>query len=288
MKTSHISGQARSRPLNIITAAAFSALILSGCATVEGDTTNDPYENVNRKVFEFNNDLDNNLFEPVSRAYVDHVPERLRTVVHSTLKFLKTPMIFANNVLQGDVDRAGLTLSRFITNGTMGFGGMVDAASSMGAPYHEEDFGQTLAVWGMDEGPYLMIPLLGPTNIRDGIGSVVDSFLDPLGSQVDKTSINWSRRVVGGVDTRSDLLDTLEDLERTSLDYYAAIRSLYRQRRNDEISNGAADAPVPVPNISFDDEEKLEPTAKDELKPVMGFGEEKTTLGAQTSLRSVK
>ena len=257
-------------------AIGIGALALTGCATADGDTANDPFESVNRSIFDFNNKLDNAVFKPVSQAYVDNIPEPVRQVVTDTLRYLKTPVIFANDVLQGDVDRAGNTLSRFVTNTTIGFAGMVDTASATGAPYHEEDFGQTLAVWGFGEGPYLMIPVLGPMTLRDGFGKIGDSFIDPLG-EIDEAAFDWSHKIVGGVDTRADLLDTLDDLERTSLDYYAAIRSLYRQKRNDEISNGEGDSPVPVPNISFDDEdEKKEP------------GINKSALGAQMSSRPVR
>ena len=199
-------------------------------------------------------------------------------------------MIFANNVLQGNLDGAGNTVSRFLVNGITGFGGTVDVAADSGVPYVKEDFGQTLAVWGFSEGPYLMIPILGPTNIRDGVGTLVDSFLDPLSTEVDKAAVDWPRRLANGVDTRANLLDVLDDLERTSLDYYSAIRSLYRQRRTDEITNGEGDAPVPVPNISFDDEDdKKAAGQKDELKPVIGLDdEEKPKLGAQTSLKRTR
>lgn len=276
MKTLFLPSEIRHRVVRTLAALSIGALALTGCATADGDTANDPLESVNRSIFDFNNKLDNAVFEPVSQAYFDNVPEAIRQIVTDTLRYLKTPVIFANDVLQGDVDRAGNTLSRFVTNSMIGFGGMVDTASATGAPYHSEDLGQTLAVWGVGEGPYLMIPILGPMTLRDGFGKIGDSFIDPLG-EIDETAFEWSHRLVGGVDTRAALLDTLDDLERTSLDYYAAIRSLYRQRRNDEISNGEGDSPVPVPNISFDDEdEKKEPASK------------KTGLGAQMSLRPVR
>lgn len=244
-----------SRLIKSISAAALGVALLGGCAATDPEGTNDPVEGLNRKFFDFNNSLDNNIFEPVSRGYVDYVPEPSRRVVHNLLNFLRTPAIFANAVLQGNVDRAGLTLSRFITNGTIGVAGMVDVAGNSGVPYHEEDFGQTLAVWGLGEGPYLMVPLFGPTNIRDGAGTLVDSFLDPMGLFVTTSFVEGLARTgANALDKRSDLLDTLDDLERTSLDYYAAIRSLYRQRRNDLISNGASDKPVPIPNISLEEE----------------------------------
>ena len=273
MKTLVLPDEMRYRVVRTVAALGIGALALTGCATVEGDTANDPFESVNRSIFDFNNKLDNAVFEPVAHAYVDSVPEPVRQVVSDTLRYLKTPVIFANDVLQGNVDRAGNTLSRFVTNSTIGFAGMVDTASAAGAPFHDEDFGQTLAVWGFGEGPYLMIPVLGPMTLRDGIGKIGNSFIDPLG-EIDDAAFDWSHKIVGGVDTRSDLLDTLDDLERTSLDYYAAIRSLYRQKRNDDIGNGEGDTLVPVPNISFDDED-----AKKEL------ASSKSAKGAQISSR---
>jgi phospholipid-binding lipoprotein MlaA len=252
----------RYRIATTLAAIGIGAIALTGCATADGDIANDPFESVNRSIFEFNNNLDNAVFEPVAKTYVDILPAVIRQIVADALRFLKTPVIFANDILQGDIDRAGNTLSRFVTNITIGFGGLVDTASATGVPYHSEDFGQTLAVWGVDEGPYLVIPIIGPTTLRDAFGKVGDSFIDPIG-EIDETAFDWSHRLVDGVDTRAELLDTLDTLERSSLDYYAAIRSLVRQKRNDEISNGEGDLPVPVPNISFDDEdEKKEPAIK--------------------------
>jgi phospholipid-binding lipoprotein MlaA len=262
LKTLFLPDVLRYRVIRTVAAIGIGAFALTGCATADGDMANDPYESVNRSIFDFNNKLDKAVFEPVAENYVELVPVVIRQIVADALRFLKTPVIFANDLLQGDIDRAGNTLSRFVTNITVGFGGFVDTASATGAPYHSEDFGQTLAVWGIEEGPYLVLPILGPTTMRDAFGKIGDTFIDPL-SEIDSTALDWSQKLVGGVDTRADLLDTLEDLERTSLDYYAAIRSLVRQKRNDEISNGEGDLPVPVPHISFDDEdEKKDPAIK--------------------------
>tara|TARA_B100000459_G_scaffold58359_1_gene31625 strand:- start:190 stop:1047 length:858 start_codon:yes stop_codon:yes gene_type:complete len=271
------------RVISTIAALGLGAVVVSGCETVDG-LTNDPFEDVNRVIFDFNNDLDNAFFEPVAEVYIEHVPDTIRTAVLNSLRHLKSPVIFANNVFQGDVNGAGKTLSRFVTNTILGFGGMVDTAAKSGLPFRDEDFGQTLAVWGVGEGPYLMIPVLGPMNIRDGAGKLADSFISSLG-EIDNTAFEWTHRGVDAVDTRAGLLDTLDDLERTSLDYYAAIRSLYRQKRRDDILNGENDAPVPVPNISFDDEDEKKDAT---LKPIISFddeGEKKPTtpLGVQTS-----
>ena len=133
---------------------------------------------------------------------------------------------------------------------------------------------------GVGDGPYLVIPVLGPMHMRDGVGKLADAQISPL-SQIDNTAFEWTHKGLDAVDTRAGLLDTLDDLERTSLDYYAAIRSLYRQKRRDDIINGESDAPVPVPNISFDDEDEKKDAApkliisfndEDENKPSMPLG----------------
>ena len=137
-------------------------------------------------------------------------------------------------------------------NGVVGFG---DPATSMGFEQHDEDFGQTLAVWGAGEGPYLMIPIFGPSNPRDAIGKVVDFFLDPINWWAPSEgldSVLWGRTVMTGIDTRSQLWEVLDDLEKSSIDFYASIRSLYRQRRNDEITNGEGLDDKPPPGFSGD------------------------------------
>jgi phospholipid-binding lipoprotein MlaA len=239
-------------------ALAAGIVMLAGCATTsdEANGANDPYEDFNRAMFDFNDKLDKGIFKPIAKAYSDNIPAPVRKMVHNALNYLRTPLILANDILQGDLDRAGNTVSRFVTNGVAGFAGTVDTAADLGVPFHSEDFGQTLAVWGAGEGPYLVLPFFGPTNFRDGFGTIVDSVVDPINVYVDSRSVSFPRTGMNAVDKRADLLDTLDDLERTSLDYYAAIRSLYRQRRNDEIKNGSTDDPVPIPNISFEEVEK--------------------------------
>ena len=165
---------------------------------------------------------------------------------------------------------------------------MADTAATSGVPFRDEDFGQTLAVWGVGDGPYLVIPVLGPMHTRDGVGKFADSQISPLG-QIDNTAFEWTHRGLDAVDTRAGFLDTLDDLERTSLDYYAAIRSLYRQKRQDDIINGESDAPVPVPNIGFDDEDEKMDAA---LKPIIMSDDEDENkpsmpLGVQTEVQNL-
>ena len=142
------------------------------------------------------------------------------------------------------------TLIRFLVNSTFGVGGLIDVAAYEGIEGHDEDFGQTLAVWGVGEGPYFVIPLLGPSNARDATGLIVDTLFDPL-TYVAPFVVSLSRRAADGVDQREEVLDALEEIKNTSIDYYATIRSLYRQRREDQIRDGA---PSPFPEISTDDE----------------------------------
>ena len=285
MKTFFDTLAFRRRVVSTIAAVGLSAVAVSGCETIDA-TTNDPFEDMNRVIFGFNNELDNAVFEPVAEAYTEHVPDTIRTAILNSLRHLKSPVILANNVLQGDVNGAGHTLSRFVTNTILGFGGMVDTAAKSGAPFRDEDFGQTLAVWGVEDGPYLVIPVLGPMHVRDGVGKLADAYISPLG-QIDNTAFEWTHRGLDAVDTRAGLLDTLDDLERTSLDYYAAIRSLYRQKRRDDVINGENDAPVPVPNISFDDEDEKKDAAPKLIISLNDEDENKpsTPLGAQTSAK---
>ena len=157
---------------------------LNGCATTGGPSSShevsDPIEPVNRAIFSFNMFLDRYLLEPVARAYRFVTPEAARRSVANFLANLRSPVIFANDALQGERERAGITLGRFMINTTLGVAGLFDPATSFGYPRHDEDFGQTLGVWGVASGPYLMLPLLGPSNGRDTVGKVGDYFINPL------------------------------------------------------------------------------------------------------------
>jgi phospholipid-binding lipoprotein MlaA len=216
---------------------------------IQADDTNDPFEGSNRFFFGVNQVLDDLLLRPVSIVYREVFPEFARDGVRNFLNNLNSPVIFANDLFQGDADRAGDTLIRFGINSTVGIGGLIDVATEVGHPYHDEDFGQTLAVWGVNDGPYFYFPLMGPSSARDFTGFVVDRGLDPL------TYVNWgddeleyapiARTVLNVIDLRSRNIETLDDIERSSVDYYASIRSLYRQSRADAIRNGAPSTDLP-------------------------------------------
>jgi phospholipid-binding lipoprotein MlaA len=210
---------------------------------------NDPFEGTNRFFFDVNQVLDDILLRPVAVAYRAVLPDFARDGVRNFMNNLNSPVIFTNDLLQGEGDRAGDTLLRFGINSTIGIGGLIDVAKELGYPHHDEDFGQTLAVWGVDEGPYFYFLLMGPSSARDFAGFVVDRGFDPL------TYVNWgdddleyvpiARTVLNVIDLRSRNIETLDDIERSSVDYYASIRSLYRQSRADAIRNGAPSQELP-------------------------------------------
>lgn len=257
-------------------AALLASGLLAGCAATPDDpqaradaaAVNDPLEPVNRALFELHQVIDHFLLKPVAFTYTMLVPDPLRTGVRNALNNLKSPVYLANDLLQGENERAGETLQRFAINSTVGVLGLFDAADKwFGIAPHTEDFGQTLATWGVNEGPYLFIPVIGPSNPRDLGGLVVDSAADPLNWYLYNTDRDgWviARTVVSGVDTRAELLDTLDNLERTSLDYYVTLRSIYRQRRVDEINNRQSRHPAVSPTLS----QKAEVSTEIETRPV--------------------
>ena len=226
-------------------AIALSLAFLSLCAcassgTSAGSSENDPYEATNRKIFALNENLDKHVARPVAVFYTRAVPEPARDGIHNFLVNLGMPVTFANDVLQGEPKRAVDTVGRFVINSTIGVGGLIEMAQKAGIPEHTSDFGETLAVYGVDEGPFLVLPMLGPSNPRDAAGKVVDTVMDPATwiSFRSSTFFYLGRGVVGIIDERAQNLDALDQLERTSLDLYATERSLYRQHRAAEINHG--------------------------------------------------
>lgn len=237
------------------------ALAVSGCATrsqnppapgaAAEEDFNDPFEDTNRKIFDFNQAVDRHVLVPVAKTYRAGLPEPIRDSLRDFLINLQEPLIFANDTLQGKFARAKETVVRFVLNSTIGMGGLVDVAGRWGIPYHEQDLGITLGVWGVPEGPYLVLPVLGPSNPRDLGGEVAQGFADPWNILAADNNLLWVtflRGGVSGIDQRARYLDSLADIERTSLDYYATIRSLYRQRRAALIRNERQNLP---PNPGF-------------------------------------
>lgn len=228
--------------------------LAAGCASSgqpsAGSDQNDPYESFNRKVFAFNQKVDEAVALPVARAYRYVVPEPARKGIHNALANLNEPVTLANDLLQGQPVWAAQTLGRIVVNSTFGLGGLVDLASPMGIPPDTEDFGETLAAYGAGEGPYLVLPLLGPSNPRDLAGDIVDIGFDPLTyiGMREKTLWMAGKQVLGIVDKRAENIETIEEVERSSVDLYATLRSLYRQHREAEIRHGKPDLQN-LPNI---------------------------------------
>lgn len=216
-------------------------------AVAEFQANNDPLEPLNRGMYFVNEGIDTLVLRPAAEAYRIFVPPEVRTGVRNVLGNLRTPVILVNDLLQGETYRAGETIGRFVLNTTLGVGGVFDVAARFGLPGHAEDFGQTLAVWGASEGPYLFIPILGPSNPRDLLGFGVDAASNPLtwvtGSEFFDAATN-SRIVLQGLDTREGLIEPLDAVRNSSLDPYATIRSAYRQRRAAEITNRDSASPA--------------------------------------------
>ena len=241
--------------------AAIGALaaLLAGCATpppatnaealAEYRQTNDPYEPANRFFYKVDDGLDTYVLRPVAVAYRAVVPGSVRGPIHNLLLNASSPALFANDVLQTKPRRAGDTLMRFLINSTAGVGGLFDVASDLGYPRHSGDFGVTLAIWGVDEGPFLFLPVVGPSTFRDANGFVGNVALDPLTYATfgGRTALQASRFGLGAVDARERLLDPIDQVKKTALDPYATFRSLYRQNRRDEIQKAREDDRATVP-----------------------------------------
>ncbi|HEX2830625.1 MAG TPA: VacJ family lipoprotein [Burkholderiales bacterium] len=229
-------------------------LAFSGCASVpHGQASDDPLEPLNRKVFEANRVIDGVLIKPVAIAYRGVVPTFVQDRLHYFMRNLAEPRILANNILQGRLDAAGTTFSRFVLNSIAGIGGMFDIATKEGLPRQSGDFGQTLHGWGAGEGVYLVLPVFGPSNVRDAVGLGVDMYTTAPGTYLPNSSSDAvvAMRIADGVDTRARNIEGLEIIENGSLDFYAQLKSIVRQRRDAEL---AKVRPVkPRPGDELDD-----------------------------------
>jgi phospholipid-binding lipoprotein MlaA len=230
-----------------------------GCATrppdaeaqAEFDKVNDPGEPTNRAIFGFNQTVDRTVFKPVAQTYQDNVPEGMRRGVHNFLTNLDEPLVGFNDLLQANGTRWWITTQRFMINTTVGVVGIFDVAAGWGLPHHDADFGQTFGVWGIDEGPFVTLPVFGPSNTRDAVGLVLSFAANPLTwmSGTPAMVAGFSRSGTQGIDERARNIDALDDLERNSLDFYATLRSVYRQHRNGMIE--AAKGGDPNAHIEF-------------------------------------
>jgi phospholipid-binding lipoprotein MlaA len=243
------------------------ALGAAGCAKASGAGASadaprtaeikDPIEPVNRAVFNFNNLLDRTIIEPAAKVYNAVLPNFVRDGIRNFMRNLRSPITVGNALLQGNVGEAGNATARFLINTTAGVGGLVDVAAGNGIPYRREDFGQTMGVWGAGPGFYIVLPLLGPSSLRDASGDFADAWADPVRIWAFKTGhdpLYYGRNVLEGFDKRARLIKAIDDLRNNSLDYYAAVRSAYAQRRASEISNHDGGGAPHIPD--YTDEKK--------------------------------
>ncbi len=224
-----------------------ASLVLGGCASASHNPQ-DPFEAFNRGVFQFNDVVDKAVVKPVARTYNTLFPAPGRMMVSNFFSNLDDVVVAANDLLQLKVVRAIADVGRIVVNSTAGLYGLVDVASRVGLKKHNEDFGQTLGYWGVGNGPYLVLPILGPSTVRDGIGDYADSYLGPSKNVDDVVARN---QLLAGdmLDTRARLLDKESVLGEAMIDRYSFIRDSYLQYRLNRVYDGNP------PRKKYDDEE---------------------------------
>jgi phospholipid-binding lipoprotein MlaA len=242
-------------------ALALFALLLAGCATVPSGKPDprDPWEGFNRASYKFNDALDRAIAKPVAKGYKKVTPRVVRTGVSNFLSNLDTISTVVNDVLQGKMKQAGRDSGRFLLNSTLGLGGLFDPASAAGFERNDEDFGQTLGKWGVKSGPYLMLPILGPSTVRDTFARIPDQFTYPV-NYLEDDSTRYIIRGFDFLDLRAGLLDLEPQLEK-SYDKYAFIRNAWLQRREFQVKDGD------IGDVSSELEEGMDLDPADEAQP---------------------
>ena len=231
------------------------ALILCGCigcATMEQGTepgVNDRFERANRAIFKFNQSADRLVLRPVANGYHTVTPDRLERGIHNFFDNLSAPVVIASDLLQAKFKQAGADTGRFLLNSTVGILGFIDVASHVGLEAHDEDFGQTLGRWGLEQGPYLMVPLFGPSTVRDGIGRLLELPLEPLQHYDNNTAARNTLVLMSFIDQRARLLAADEELAN-AFDPYIFLRDAYLQRQRYLVYDGAP----PLLDEEFEDE----------------------------------
>ncbi len=206
---------------------------------------NDPLEPINRGVFWFNEQADRFVIKPVAKGYDFITPKPVKRGVSNVFDNLFMPVVAVSDLLQGNFQHSAEDVGRFVVNSTVGVVGIFDVATGWGLERRREDVGQAFGAWGIGAGPYLVLPILGPSNVRDGVGLVGNYFLLPQ-TYIDDEGVRWGVTVLGGIDTRYRLLDASRVLEQAALDRYAFVRSSYAQYRKNLIQNKNGGKPVPA------------------------------------------
>ncbi len=237
-------------------------IVLSGCATKPTDPyelkiyeqNNDPLEPLNRKVFSFNLFMDDYILNPIAKGYRAITPQFIRTGISNFFTNIKQPVYFTNSILQGDMDAAGDIGKRFLANTVWGFFGLFDPATELEIPAVKRDFGETLAVWGVENGgPYLMLPFWGASNFRDASGMAVDAFLQPL-DYLEKGEhwITVSRWSIDAIQKREKSIELVDNVKQSSMDLYATMRSMAQQNRQKEINEILEKENSETPQMDYD------------------------------------
>lgn len=224
----------------ILTFLILIALLDSGCATSPEQTADarDPWQGFNRSVYSFNNALDQTFLVPAATGYRAVTPDFAEKGVHNFFSNLGEVGVAFNNTLQFKFLDAASDVGRLVVNSTIGLLGLIDVASRMGLEKHDEDFGQTLGYWGMGSGPYIMLPFLGPSNLRDGPGKLVDTYFWPLNYVDLKTSERIGLTALDVINTRAELMLLEEKASELSRDRYVFIRDAYLDRREFLVNDG--------------------------------------------------
>lgn len=233
---------------------AFSLILLMGaCSTVRSPSPADPFEGFNRSVDVFNRNVDTYALKPVAKGYLAVVPEPIRQGVSNFFSNIGDVIVAINNLLQGKPKSAASDIGRFAVNSTIGVLGLFDVATDMGLKKHDEDFGQTLGYWGVGPGPYLVLPFFGPSNVRDGLGFVVDRQTDIASNLPDVSTRNtlFGTRIVN---RRAELLDISESVEGVAFDPYSFVRDAYLANRRNRVFDG--DPPMEKMLDDYDDPER--------------------------------
>ena len=245
----------------------FSLILLSACASVPGGPTKgDPLESYNRAMFSFNDGLDELILKPVAEGYDKVMPSPVKTGVSNFFSNLDDIFVIINDLLQFKFTQAASDTGRFIFNTTFGFFGLIDVASSIGMPKHNEDLGQTLATWGVGKGPYVVLPFFGPRTMRGTAGFIVESQFDPVYSIEDEVNL-YGTVFTRAIDTRYNLLKEGRIVDQAALDKYSFVRDAYLQHRTNLIYDGnpPEEKSIPLPKQNAEDLE-LENLLELELK----------------------
>ncbi|CAH2901622.1 MAG: Outer-membrane-phospholipid-binding lipoprotein MlaA [uncultured Paraburkholderia sp.] len=240
MQTSHAGSAGAFRVAKLAVAAA----LLAGCTTVQTPTKGDPLEGLNRTIFTVNDKLDQYALKPVAKGYVFITPQPIRDSVTNFFSNIGDVYIAANNLLQLKITDGVQDIMRIVINTIFGVGGLFDVATLAKLPKHDNDLGLTLGHYGVPAGPYLVLPLFGPSTVRDAVGSIGNYYVNPL-SYVDPAGLSWALYGLNIVNTRANLLNASDVLEGAALDKYSFVRNAYLQRRQYLLSDGKQSQALP-------------------------------------------